>query len=146
MRGLPCFAQAFFSCGEWGRLFIMVLGVLIAVASLAVENRLWGTRAQWLWLSCWNLTWNLPGPCIEFVFAALAGEFLCSAPLGNSFLPFKGWIIFHGGDITHFGNSKRLDCFHVLAIVNDTAVNMGAQIFLRDLAFSSFGWNCWVVW
>ena len=97
-------------------------------------------------LSCWNLMWNPPGPWIEFVFAALAGKFLCSAPLGNPFLPFKGGIICHCGDITYVGNSKRLDCFHVFPIVNNTAVNMGAQVFLRDPAFNSFGWNCWVVW
>ena len=37
---LPCCAQAFSSCGEWGLLFIVVCGLLIAVASLAAEHRL----------------------------------------------------------------------------------------------------------
>ena len=35
VRGL-----SFFSCGEWGLLFIAVRGPLIAVASLVAEHRL----------------------------------------------------------------------------------------------------------
>ena len=38
--GLPCCAQAFSSCGEWGLLFIVVRGLLIAVASLVAEHGL----------------------------------------------------------------------------------------------------------
>ena len=38
--GLRCCAWAFFSCGEWGLLFVVVHGLLIAVASLVVEHRL----------------------------------------------------------------------------------------------------------
>ena len=38
--GLRCCAQAFSSCGEWGLVFAAVRGLLIAVASLAVEHRL----------------------------------------------------------------------------------------------------------
>ena len=32
--GLHCCTRAFFSCGEWGLLFIAVHGLLIAMASL----------------------------------------------------------------------------------------------------------------
>ena len=35
-----CFARAFFSCGEWGLLFVAVRRLLIAVASLVAEHRL----------------------------------------------------------------------------------------------------------
>ena len=33
MLGLCCCAQAFFSCGEWGLLFVAVRGLLIVVTS-----------------------------------------------------------------------------------------------------------------
>ena len=38
--GLRCYTWAFSSCGEWGLLFVVVCGLLIAVASLVVEHRL----------------------------------------------------------------------------------------------------------
>ena len=38
--GLHCCARAFSSCGERGLLFVVVCGLLIAVASLAAEHGL----------------------------------------------------------------------------------------------------------
>ena len=38
--GLCCCTRAFSSCGEQGLLFVVVCGLLIAVASLAVEHGL----------------------------------------------------------------------------------------------------------
>ena len=38
--GLRCCAQAFSSCGEWGLLFVVVRGLLIAVTSLVAEHGL----------------------------------------------------------------------------------------------------------
>ena len=38
--GLCCWAWAFSSCGEWGLLFVVVHGLLIAVASLVAEHGL----------------------------------------------------------------------------------------------------------
>ena len=38
---LRCCVQAFSSCGEQGLLFLVVRGLLIAVASLVVEHGLW---------------------------------------------------------------------------------------------------------
>ena len=38
--GLCCCARAFSSCGKWGLLFVVVHGLLIAVASLVVEHGL----------------------------------------------------------------------------------------------------------
>ena len=39
--GFHCCAQAFSSCGEQGLLFVVVCGLLIAVASLVAEHGLW---------------------------------------------------------------------------------------------------------
>ena len=49
--GLHCCAQAFSSCGEWGLLFTVVRGLLIAVASLVAEHGLQARRLQQLWLT-----------------------------------------------------------------------------------------------
>ena len=38
--GLRCCARAFSSCGEQGLLYVVVHGLLIAVASLVAEHRL----------------------------------------------------------------------------------------------------------
>ena len=38
--GLRCYVQAFSSCGEWELLFIVVRGLLIAVASLVAVHGL----------------------------------------------------------------------------------------------------------
>ena len=38
--GFPCYARAFSSCGQWGLLFVVVRGLLIAVASLVMEHGL----------------------------------------------------------------------------------------------------------
>ena len=38
--GLCCCAWAFSSCGEWGLLFVVVRGLLTAVASLVAERGL----------------------------------------------------------------------------------------------------------
>ena len=44
--GLCCCAQAFSSCGRWGLLFVAVHGLLIVVASLVAEHRLYAHRLQ----------------------------------------------------------------------------------------------------
>ena len=47
--GLRCCTWAFSSCHEQGLLFIAVHGLLIAVASLVAEHRLWVHGPQQLW-------------------------------------------------------------------------------------------------
>ena len=58
----------------------------------------------------------------------------------QNFLPFWGWIIFHCMYIWHFFIpsfiDRHLDCFHLLALMNNTAVNMGLCKCLQDLGFS----------
>ena len=110
MLGLRCCARAVSSCGEWGLLFVVVRGLLIAVASRcgaralgawasvvvahglsscglwALEHRLssCGTRAQLL-----RGMWDLPGPGLEPVSPALAGGFLTTEPPGK---PLPGFL------------------------------------------------------
>ena len=106
--GLRCFTWAFSNCGERGLLFLAVCGLLIAVASLVEEHRLYVHRLQQLWLessraqaqqlwhtglvaprSCGTRAqllrsmWDLPGPGLEPVSPALAGGFLTTAPPGK---------------------------------------------------------------
>ena len=40
--GLCCCAQAFFSYSKWGLLFVVVLWLLVAVASLVALLGMWG--------------------------------------------------------------------------------------------------------
>ena len=102
MLGLFCWAWAFSSCGERGLLFIVVHGLLIAVASLccrtwalgtqasvvvahglsicgsrALEHRLSSCGAQAYLL---RSMWDLPGPGFEPVSPTLAGGFLTTVP------------------------------------------------------------------
>ena len=44
--GLPCLAQAFSSCGQWGLLFIMVRVLLFMVTPLALEHRISSCNSQ----------------------------------------------------------------------------------------------------
>ena len=48
--GLRCCVRVFSSCGERGLLFAAVRGLLIVLASLVVEHRLWARGLQQLWL------------------------------------------------------------------------------------------------
>ena len=93
--GLCCCMRAFSRCSEQGLLFLMVCGLLIAVASLVAEQglqvcglqQLWcvGSRAQaqQLWRTGCGM-WDLPGPGLEPMSPALAGGFLTTAPPGKS--------------------------------------------------------------
>ena len=99
--GLHCCAQVFSSCSERGLLFIDMQGLLITVASLAAEHRLYARRLQMLqhtdFRSCGIQAellrgiWDLPGSGIEPVPPTLAGGFLSIVSTGNFsfFLSFQ---------------------------------------------------------
>ena len=87
--GLHCCTWAFSSCSKRGLLFVVVLRLLIVVASLVAEHRLWsaGSVAMVHRLSC--SIWDLPEPGIKPVSPALAGGFLTTFP-GKSYSLFLG--------------------------------------------------------
>ena len=101
---LRCCARAFSSCVERRLLFIVVCGLLIAVASLFVEHGLQSAGSVVVarglsscdsralerrlsscgaWAQLFHGMWDLPGPGIEPVSPALAGGFLTTAPPGK---------------------------------------------------------------
>ena len=61
----------------------------------------------------------------------------------QNFLHFKGWITFHSMYRPHFAYSFICDghlvCFYLLVAVKTFAINMSAQISLREPAFNPFG-------
>ena len=98
--GLRYCTWAFSSCGEWGLLFVVVHGLLIAVrrpltitASLVVEHRPQTRKLSSCgsWAQLLRGMWDLPGPGLEPVSPALAGGFLTTAPPGK---PGR-WILNH---------------------------------------------------
>ena len=109
--GLCCRAWAFSSWGEWGLLFVLVCGLLTAVASLVAEHRLQACRLLGVhasvvvacrlsscgsrdlehslsscgtWAQLLRGMWDLPGPGLKPMSPASAGGFLTIAPPGKS--------------------------------------------------------------
>ena len=92
------FVWVFFSCIEWGLLFVAVRGLLIAVASLVAEHRLQvhglSSCGSWAlehrlsscgtWAQLLRSMWDLPRPGIQPASPALAGGFLTTALPGKS--------------------------------------------------------------
>ena len=103
--GLCCCAQASSSCGAWAshcggfscggaralgtQASVVAAHGLSSCGSQALELRLssCGTRVYLL-----RGTWDLPGPGLEPVSAALAGGFLATAPPGKPHMYFYAFL------------------------------------------------------
>ena len=81
-----------------------------------------GSRAQPL-----RGMWDLPRPGLEPVSPALAGRFSTAAPPGKPHIFF-----IHSSVDGHLGG------FHVLAIANSAAMNIGVRVFFRTMFFSRY--------
>ena len=108
--GLCCCMWAFSSCGDGGSSLVAVPRLLIVVASLVAEHRLWGPQASAVAapglsscsspalehrLSSYGTraqllpgTWGLPASGIEPVSPALAGRFFTTEPPGKPYSVF----------------------------------------------------------
>ena len=81
VMGLRCCVQAFSSCGKWRLLFVVVLWLLIAVASLVALLGMWGFSSfDIMALGGLGLVassmWDPPGPGIELVDPCIARHIL----------------------------------------------------------------------
>ena len=77
---------------------------------------------------------------------------ICVAYKWNYFTLFYCWVGFHHGYVPHpFYLSSLyglLGCFHVLAIVNNTTVNIVVHISvqIRFLQIYAQEWDCWIIY
>ena len=69
-------------------------------------------------------------------------ERLSTHSIQQSFTAFNDWIIVHCGYAVSTIQSSvdgRLDCFHILAGINDATVNIQAHVFVQ-MSCSHFSW------
>ena len=99
--------RLFSSCGERGLLWVVVHGLLNAVASLVAAHGLCGC-GTWPYLLCGM--WHLPREGTEPMSPALAGGFLTIGPLGqpSSVFLLGSFISSLGISLSTFGDLRLL--------------------------------------
>lgn len=97
-------------------------------------------------------------PDFGSVFVVVVFFFFCDCLISLSIMSFRfiqvlhmaefpsflGWIIVHYVYILYFlypSVNGHLGCFHIWAVLNNAAVDMGEQVCLWDPDFRSFGYN-----
>ena len=58
-------------------------------------------------------------------------------------------VYMHHSFLIHSSADGHLGCYHVLAIINSAAMNIGVHVSLSDLVSlvcMPRRWDCWVIW
>ena len=98
---------------------------------------------QYLFLHDWLIPLSLMSSGFIHIVVCVRHPFLFKAPSCSIVWIYHILLI-------HSFIEGYLGCFHLLAIVNNAAMNISVQTSLQDPAFSFWvytqKWNCWIIW